>query len=149
MRGTPSHIDLTVSDARRSVAFYDAVLGFLGYRAGKMDLDATSGTIGGFGLDRGSDGFFSIALEPVRGQNAGRAHDRYSPGLHHLAFNVETAEDVDAAYSLLLEIGAEILDPPTDYGAREGYGDGYYAVFFADPDGLKLEIVCFPPGLES
>jgi catechol 2,3-dioxygenase-like lactoylglutathione lyase family enzyme len=33
---------------------------------------------------------------------------------------------------------ATILDPPTEYPA---YGAGYYAVFFADPDGLKLEFV--------
>jgi glyoxylase I family protein len=34
-----------------------------------------------------------------------------------------------------------ILDPPTEYPA---YGAGYYAVFFADPDGLKLEFVHYP-----
>ena len=40
-----------------------------------------------------------------------------------------------------LEIGAAVLYPPTDYPA---YGDGYYAVFFADPDGIKLEFVYRP-----
>jgi len=38
------------------------------------------------------------------------------------------------------EQGATILDPPADYPQ---YGAGYYAVFFADPDGLKLEVVHF------
>jgi NAD-dependent oxidoreductase involved in siderophore biosynthesis len=36
-----------------------------------------------------------------------------------------------------------VVDPPADY---PDYGDGYYAVFFTDPDGLKLEgMVCKPP----
>ncbi len=41
-------------------------------------------------------------------------------------------------------VGGEVLDAPTQYGGTEGYGEFYYAVFFADPDGLKLE-VCFVP----
>ena len=44
-------------------------------------------------------------------------------------------------YQLLLRIGATILDPPADYPR---YGPGYYAVFFSDPDGLKLEYVHWP-----
>jgi catechol 2,3-dioxygenase-like lactoylglutathione lyase family enzyme len=38
-------------------------------------------------------------------------------------------------------MGARILDAPADYPQ---YGAGYYAVFFADPDGLKLEFVHWP-----
>lgn len=39
-------------------------------------------------------------------------------------------------------MGARILlDAPADYPR---YGTGYYAVFFADPDGLKLEFVHRP-----
>jgi len=37
-------------------------------------------------------------------------------------------------------IGATILDAPAEYD----YTPGYYAVFFADPDGLKLEVVHEP-----
>jgi predicted enzyme related to lactoylglutathione lyase len=42
------------------------------------------------------------------------------------------SQDVDALYRKLKKFGAEILDPPADY---PDYGSGYYAVFFADPDG--------------
>ncbi len=144
MRGILSHLDLTVSDAARSVAFYDSVLGFLGYGQGEMDLSAEDHAIGGWGI-RGEDGnLFSIALEPARGTNADRSHDRYAPGLHHIAFEAESRAEVDAAYELLKEIDATILDPPADYTGQEGYSDGYYAVFFSDPDGLKLEIVFLP-----
>ena len=48
---------------------------------------------------------------------------------------------VDRLHELLLAMGARILDAPADYPQ---YGAGYYAVFFADPDGLKLEFVHWP-----
>jgi predicted lactoylglutathione lyase len=48
---------------------------------------------------------------------------------------------VDALHALLQKIGAEILDPPAHYPE---YSEGYYAVFFADPDGLKLEYCHVP-----
>jgi glyoxylase I family protein len=44
-------------------------------------------------------------------------------------------------HRLLIEIGAKVLDPPADYPAS---GNGYYAVFFADRDGIKLEFVYLP-----
>ena len=50
-------------------------------------------------------------------------------------------DDVDALHEVLRRIGAAVLDPPADYPQ---YGEGYYAVFFADPDGLKLEFVFQP-----
>ena len=67
-----------------------------------------------------------------------RAHDRYSPGLHHVAFYALTRSDVDRLHQVLVDIGAVVLDPPAEYPQ---YGSGYYALFFADPDGLKLEFV--------
>jgi glyoxylase I family protein len=71
----------------------------------------------------------------AHGEHADRTHDRYSPGLHHIAWNAASREDVDAMHAHLLSIGATILDPPAAYPQ---YGPTYYAVFFADPDGLKL-----------
>jgi predicted lactoylglutathione lyase len=47
---------------------------------------------------------------------------------------------VDSLYELLKEIGAQILDPPAEYP----YFPGYYAVYFNDPDGVKLEFVFWP-----
>ena len=48
---------------------------------------------------------------------------------------------VDAVAAWLREEGAEIEGGP---GERD-YTPGYYAVFFLDPDGLKLEVVHQPP----
>ena len=135
MRGLIHHVDLTVRDPDASRAFYDAVLGFMGYVL-KDDHDR------GFDMDLNTPGAFtSIGVVGATGPNAERAHDRTSPGLHHIAWTAASRADVDAMFALLQRIGATILDPPADYPK---YAPGYYAVFFADPDGLKLEYVHTP-----
>jgi glyoxylase I family protein len=57
-----------------------------------------------------------------------KAHDRYSPGFHYLARNVQSREEVDAFYQFLLDRNVSILDPPAEYD----YTPGYYAFFFSD-----------------
>lgn len=133
MRGSIHHLDLTVRDPQASRDFYAKVLGFLGYA-----LSAEGER--GFDFDlRTPAGFCSIGI--VRARDGASDHDRYSPGLHHVAWMAESREDVDALYAVLLEMGADILDPPAEYPR---YASPYYAVFFADPDGLKLEFVYSP-----
>lgn len=136
MRGLVHHIDLTVSNLERSRVFYDRVLGFLGYARADDHENGTDWDWQGGGASAAP--FHSIGILLARGEGAGRDHDRYSPGLHHLAWTADGREDVDRLHALLLEIGATILDPPADYPR---YGPDYYAIFFADPDGLKLEFV--------
>jgi glyoxylase I family protein len=132
MRGLIHHIDLTVKELQRSRVFYDHVLGFIGYT--RSD-DHENGT----DWDRsGPEPFTSIGIIKAKGENATPAHDRGSAGLHHLAWSAESLADVDALYAKLLEIGAVILDPPALYPR---YHPDYYALFFSDPDGLKLEYV--------
>ena len=138
MRGAIHHLDLTVLDPERSRPFYEAVLGFMGYRIGDsdargydFDLEGPGGVIGSIGIVR------------AEGEGRGAAHDRHAPGLHHLALNADSRYDVDRLHDLLRDIGATILDPPSPYPE---YGAGYYALFFDDPDGLKLEFVHFPRG---
>jgi glyoxylase I family protein len=133
MRGGIHHIDLTVKDAQASKAFYASVLGFMGYA-----IDDERDEFIDFKLE---DQPCYVGLVTASGQNAGRQHDRYSPGLHHIAWNAESRADVDALHGLLQQIGATILDPPAEYPQ---YSPTYYAVFFADPDGLKLEYVHKP-----
>jgi glyoxylase I family protein len=132
VRGWVHHIDLTVSDLARSAVFYEAVLGLLGYRPGGrgetwMDWDMS--------LPHCAP---SVAIRLAK--NA-RHHDRYSCGLHHLAWTADSRADVDRLHARLVELGATILDPPAEYPQ---YREGYYALFFADPDGLKLEFVHTP-----
>ncbi len=81
-----------------------------------------------------------VILSAASEEGRGRKHDRYSPGLHHFAWNADSREEVDRFHDLLLERGVEVLDPPAEYD----YEPGYYAVFFSDPDELKLELVHVP-----
>ena len=81
---------------------------------------------------------FSIGLYQARGSSC---HDRYSAGVHHIALTAPSREAVDDLYRVLLDIGAQILDPPREYPK---YEPGYYSVFFLDPDGIKLEYVFTP-----
>lgn len=130
LRGMVHHIDLTVRDVTVSAPFYEAFLGFLGYIRVKQqpalhvwDLTRDGAVVGG------------VAIRAARSL---RGHDRYTAGLHHLAFHAADRADVDRAHALMKEQGATVLDPPAEYPQ---YGAGYYAVFVADPDGLKLEVV--------
>ena len=132
-RGAIHHLDLTVADPFASAGFYERVLGHMGYRRVRDYED-------GIDFDNTSTGntFTSIGLVRAR---AAVPHDRFTPGLHHVAWTASSREDVDTLHHLLLTFGAAVLDAPTDYPE---YGKGYYAVFFADPDGLKLEFVYQP-----
>ena len=55
-------------------------------------------------------------------------------------FDADSRDEVDRLHGEMVAAGATVLDAPAEYQ----YTPGYYAVFFADPDGLKLEL-CFAP----
>ena len=68
---------------------------------------------------------------------------RKRTGLNHLAFRVPHREDVDRfANDFLAPRGlAPLYETPREFPE---YRPGYYAVFFEDPDRLKLEVVHIP-----
>ncbi|HEY1750757.1 MAG TPA: VOC family protein [Caulobacteraceae bacterium] len=131
---TLHHLDLTVSDLARARAFYLPIMGFLGYRL----VEDTERDLG-FAPD--DDSATAIFFHPARGPGRDQAHDRYAPGLHHLAFRAASRDEVDSLHRLLQRLGTTVLDPPAVY-----YPPDYYAVFFADPDGIKLELAFNPGG---
>ncbi len=131
MAGWIHHIDITVSDFAVSTPFYERVMPVL-------DFHRIADTPTGEPLWAGDR--LEVCLMRARPVSQ-RRHDRYSPGLHHLAFGAPTRDAVDRAHRALVALGVEILDPPAQY---DEYGEGYYAVFFADPDGIKLEYVFTP-----
>ena len=124
------HIVITVSDLDRSTEFYDRLLPLMGFRRSP---DVPEGPIW-------AGTHSEIGLAPAR-ETSRRDHDRYSPGLHHLAFSAPDRAAVDTFHGRLLNLGVQVLDAPAEYPQ---YGSGYYAVFFADPDGVKLEYVFTP-----
>jgi catechol 2,3-dioxygenase-like lactoylglutathione lyase family enzyme len=138
IRGALSHLDLTITDPARSVPFYDAVLSLLGYRRASVGVDTTASAC--WAITDQEHSVFSIGLEPAHGPGKQQPHDRYAPGLHHVAFHVDSRADVDHLYTQLVAMGADILEPPAEYA----YTPGYYAVSCRDPDGLVLEFVYEP-----
>jgi glyoxylase I family protein len=127
------HVDLVVSSIERSLPFYSDLLGPLGYhRVSEVEGERgeTIWYIGGPGT--------TIGLREAQSDSA--PYDRYSLGLHHLAFEAATRADVDERADWLRTQGVELESEPQEYT----YMPGYYAVFFFDPDGLKLEIVHVP-----
>jgi len=61
-------------------------------------------------------------------------------GYHHYAFELRARDEVDRIFAFLQAEKITVVDPPADYPS---YGEGYYAVYFLDPDGLKLEAMHF------
>jgi catechol 2,3-dioxygenase-like lactoylglutathione lyase family enzyme len=126
------HVDLTVNDVARSLPFYAQVLGWLGFHR-KPDTD----------IPVWESEHAGVAIRPPSPEHGTERFDRYRVGLHHLAFRVRSRADVDRFHDRLVAAGFTVLDAPAEYPQ---YGDRYYAVFFADPDGMKLEVVHFPSG---
>ena len=127
------HVDLVVSSIERSLPFYTALLGPLGFnRVAEVvgERGETIWYIGGPGS--------AICLREA--QSDSPPHDRYRIGLHHLAFEAASRADVDERAAWLRTQDIELESEPQEYA----YSPGYYAVFFFDPDGLKLEIVHVP-----
>ena len=133
------HLDLVVADLERSLEFYRGLLGPLGW-AREERIEGERGEEVVYLGPEPPDRPIAISLRAAQTTGEGR-YDRYSVGLHHLALMVDSREVVLERHRWLLDRGAEIESPPQEYT----YAPGYYAVFFRDPDGLKLEIVHVPP----
>ena len=136
--GLIHHLDLNVSDLDRSRAFYDRILRQIGYRP--VDYSAP-GEPAGYDWIAPTTVGIRLSIGLYRADHPASKHDRFAPGIHHLALHADSREQVDRMYQTLLEMKAQILDPPKDYPK---YEPGYYAVFFLDPDGIKLEYVFTP-----
>jgi glyoxylase I family protein len=126
------HVDLVVSSIERSLPFYRDLLAPLGFhRIGEVE------------GERGETIFYLSGAGCSLGLRAAQSEgpfDRYRVGLHHLALEAGSRAVVDERADWLRGQGVEIESGPEEYS----YVPGYYAVFFYDPDGIKLEIVHVP-----
>ena len=117
------HLSIRVANVARSKRFYDDVLGFLGFKR-KYDFADAVGW---------SNGKTLLWIGAADREGRKRPHRIGNIGLHHYAFELRSRRDVDALQNLLRKKKATIVDPAGEYYER------YYAVYFLDPDGLKLE----------
>ncbi|KFH68506.1 hypothetical protein MVEG_05320 [Podila verticillata NRRL 6337] len=130
--GSINHIVLSCSDMTKSRKFYDfLMIDLMGY---SLFMDQPYSVI--YSKKTGE----AFCISPG---NKTTPHHKTNPGLHHLAFNTGTREEIDAFHSNIVSFYAShadhghILDAPALYPQ---YGPDHYAVFFTDPDGIKLEL---------
>lgn len=115
------YVTLGTNDLPRAAAFYDALLAELG---AKRLWEFERGIAWGIAQNQPCLGL----MKPFNGQPA-----TVGNGVM-VAFGVDEREKVDRIHKKALELGG------TDEGAAGPRGDGFYAGYFRDPDGNKLNV---------
>ncbi len=118
------HIDLRVKDLKRARSFYKQVLPALGFTEPGDDGEWFSMYAPG----EGKPPFFGIDEDPEHRPNGTR-----------ISFWADSEEEVDRVAEVVRKAGGQVLEGPE---VCEDYTPRYYAFFFEDPDGNKLEICC-------
>jgi catechol 2,3-dioxygenase-like lactoylglutathione lyase family enzyme len=124
------HLGLNVPDLAAARAYYDALMPTLDYEPFFMADDEFS-----YKPADGKPGtflFFYEAKTPA-------AYSSETTGLQHLAFRVKTRTAVRDVRDLAVELGSVIEIEPREFPE---YPPPYYACFWRDPHGFRLESVC-------
>ncbi len=120
------HVELYVSNLRKSEAFWGWFLIRLGYEIyQKWEL----------GVSYKYDNTYLVFVQ-VDDKYMDIPYHRCRAGLNHLAFHAKSREQVDEITSELIKQEVNIL-----YLDKHPYAENYYAVFFEDPDRIKVELV--------
>ena len=120
------HVYLAVRDLEASRRYYDVVMDVLGFRRGEFAIDGETHAVY-------TNRHFGFVLRPA---HTPAPHDPYAPGLHHFCFRVSTEADVAAVADALRRSGIDATEPRL----YPEYADEYFATFFDDPDGIRLEV---------
>ncbi len=123
-----SHITLGTNDKTRSAAFYDAVLGVLGFeRLAKPPEKPLA-----YEKNGQMPTIYLYAPEDGRPATWGNGT--------HVALIAESSAQVEQFHALALAHGGSDEGAP---GPRPHYGPNYFAAYVRDPDGNKLQAVCY------
>ena len=120
------HIYIAVSNLERSEKFYDVVMKVLGFRKSEFQIDGEQHI-------QYYNRHFGYVLRPARSKES---HNPYAPGLHHFCLRVENEEEVKESARQLREQNISVSEAKL----YPEYAPDYFAVFFSDPDGVRLEI---------
>lgn len=121
------HVSVGVTDVERAAAFYDKVLGALGYKRSAQYLPYA------IAYGEGASEFW-IQLP----------HDQHAPSAGngiHIGFSARSKDQIHKFHEAALEHGGADEGEP---GPRPDYGPDYYGAFVRDPDGNKLEATLHP-----
>ena len=131
-------MQLNASNFEKSKIFYSEMFEILGWKKFMEEENVISWINGDFS-------FWLNETEPEFKKN--KFH-RKNTGLNHIAFIVNSKEEVDEFYNKFLSNKKNIIlyDTPKKYPE---YGDKYYAVFFEDPDRIKIEVTYHQDGKRS
>lgn len=127
-----AHIEINVSDLKKSLEFYSKILTPLNWKqVGFQDQN-----VAGF---KAKDNTHLFLVQTEK-RFLSKIFHRKQTGLNHLAFRVETTEEVEKFASFLKENNIEALyhQNPKEYSSE--YTEQYYAIFFEDPDQIKIEV---------
>ena len=127
-KGLIHHIEINVSDLNKSIDFWGWLLAELGY---ELDQEWESGQ--SFRI-----GDTYIVFVQTEDKYKDIPYHRCRTGLNHLAFHAESRQQVDDLTKKLKEKDVLIL-----YQNQHPFAGGknHYAVFFEDPDRIKVELV--------
>lgn len=133
------HVEFAVLEYERSVAFYDAMFGWLGYTSfSTLDIEYRST----YYLTRAFAPHSYIGIQPARtGEKL--AHSEQAVGINHIALWARGRREVDRFHRrFLIPRAIPVTDAPKAYPQ---YWPGYYAVFFDDPiNGIHWELASLP-----
>ncbi|MEQ6389697.1 VOC family protein [Bacillaceae bacterium S4-13-58] len=127
-KGLLHHIEIYVSDLDQTVEFWGWLLEELGYSSFQKWDSGHSWKL--------SDTY--IVFVQAEDRFLDPPYHRCRVGLNHLAFHASSRQHVDEMTKKLKERNVKILYPDRHPFAG---GDHYYAVFFEDPDRIKVELV--------
>ena len=122
-----NHAVLYVRDVQRSVAFYEATLGFTPV----MRLPGAA-----FLQASGSNNDHDLGLFQIGPQAGPSGAGRTTVGLYHLAWEVDTLDELGQTRQRL--VAADALVGATDHGATK-------ALYAHDPDGIEFEVSWLVP----
>lgn len=139
-----NHVEFSVLDYDQSVAFYDEMFGWLGYKSfWTMDIGYRST----YYMARFPIPHSYIGIQPAKSGEK-LHHDDRATGIHHIALWARNRREVDDFHrDFLIANSIPVTERPTEYAI---YAPGYYAVFFDDPiNGIHWELAHIPriPGL--
>lgn len=118
------HITLLVTSIDDSMRYYGTLLPLIGFSK-QRDHIWTDG-----------DGFF---LQFMQARPGTSSYERYGAGMNHVGFAARSEDEVVAVRDAMQAAGFEVPEVQHLGGAT--------ALFMKDPDGIRFEITCYPPGM--